>query len=218
MTQPQALLPRLRTLVSLGVLCAAGAMALPAHALQTGAPALPGPAQPPVPVSLRDALALTPAQTALWQAARAAAREAHAHALELRARLIREGGDPDAADAPASSLRARAEREDRLHDALDKDRRAVRDRWIAFDESLDPGQRKHLRAMPEGARWLGLAPAGPFGPMPPGLFHGAMAEGPGPMTGRRPGPGPMPCAFAAPGPDDVPGAAAPRWQGKRDAQ
>lgn len=210
MTQPQASLPRLlpsiRALLSLAALCAACALALPAHALQTGAPATAGPGRPGPADSLRDALALTPAQTALWQAARAAAREAHAHALELRARFIREEGQSDAtgtANAPEPSLRARAAREDHLHDALDKDRRAVRDRWIAFDESLDAGQRKRLRAMPEAGRWPG--PGGM-----PGLFAG------GAMPPH--GPAPMPCAFGADGPGNVPGAAGPHRQGAHDAQ
>ncbi len=210
MTQPQALLPRLRSLLSLAVLCGACALTLPAHALQTGAPAVAGPRQPAAPASLREALALTPAQAALWQAARAAAREAHAHALELQARLIRESGGPALPEGPEPSLRARAEREDRLHDALDKDRRTARDRWIAFEESLDAGQRKRLRDMPEG-RMPG-SPPGPFGPGPHS-FPGAMA---GPMPGH--GPAPMPCAFGANGPFSVPGAAGPHRPGVPDAQ
>ncbi|GAB7549334.1 hypothetical protein [Cupriavidus sp. 8B] len=210
MTQPQALLPRLRSLPSLAVLCGACALTLPAHALQTSAPAVAGPGQPAAPASLPEALALTPAQAALWQAARAAAREAHAHALELQARFIREGGGPALSEGPEPSLRARAEREDRLHDALDKDRRAARDRWIAFEESLDAGQRMRLRDMPEG-RMPG-SPPGPFGPGPH-PFPGAMA---GPMPGH--GPAPMPCAFGANGPFGVPGAAEPHRPGVPDAQ
>lgn len=210
MNQPQALLPRIRSLLSLAVLCGACALTLPAHALQTGAPAAAGPGQPAAPLSLCEALALSPAQATLWQAARAAAREARAHALELRARFIREGGGPDWPEGPESSLRARAEREDRLHDALDKDRRAARDRWIAFEESLDAGQRERLRDMPED-RLPGSRPR-PFGPGPH-PFPGAMA---GSTPGH--GPAPMPCAFGARGPFGVPGAAGLRRQGAPDGQ
>ncbi|MGT2491910.1 hypothetical protein ACU4GD_18750 [Cupriavidus basilensis] len=108
MTQPPSLVTPLVTLDPRpGIACRAvrgGALALPAHALQTGAPATAGPGLPGSPDSLRDALALTPAQTALWQAARAAAREAHAHALELRARFIREEDSPM---PPARPMRRR---------------------------------------------------------------------------------------------------------------
>ncbi|MHA7682283.1 hypothetical protein [Cupriavidus sp. PET2-C1] len=210
MTQPQALLPRIRSLLSLAVLCGASALTLPAHALQTSPQTIAGHGRPAAPASLREALALTPAQATLWQAALDAAREAHAHALELQARFIREGGGPGQPEGPESSLRARAEREDRLHDALDKDRRAARDRWIAFEESLDAGQRKRLRDMPEGR--LAGAPRGAFGPGPH-PFPGAMA---GAMPGR--GPAPMPCAFGANGPFGVPGAAGLHQQGAPDAQ
>ncbi|WP_416049951.1 hypothetical protein [Cupriavidus basilensis] len=210
MTQPQALLPRIRAMLSLAVLCGACALTLPAHALQTSPLAIAGPGRPAAPTSLREALALTPAQAALWQAALDAAREAHAHALELQARFIRDGGSPGQPEGPESSLRARAEREDRLHDALDKDRRAVRDRWITFEESLDAGQRERLRDMPEGR--LAGPPWGTFGPGPH-PFPGAMA---GPMPGR--GPAPMPCAFGANGPLRVPGAAGPHQQGAPDAR
>ncbi|MBB1632753.1 hypothetical protein [Cupriavidus sp. UME77] len=199
MTQPQALLPRLRALLSLAVLCGACALTLPAHALQTSPLAVAGPGRPAAPTSLRDALALTPAQATLWQTALDAAREAHAHALELQARFIREGGGPGQPEGPESSLRARAEREDRLHDALDKDRRAVRDRWIAFEESLDAGQRKRLRDMPEGRL------AGPPQGASAHPFPGAMA-------------GPMPCTFGANGPFGVPGAAVPHQLGAPDAR
>ncbi|AJG21426.1 hypothetical protein [Cupriavidus basilensis] len=210
MTQPQALLPRIRALLSLAVLCGACALTLPAHALQTSPQVVAGAGRPVAPTSLREALALTPAQATLWQAALDAAREAHAHALELQARFIREGGGPGQPEGPESSLRARAEREDRLHDALDKDRRAARDRWITFEESLDAGQRRHLHDMPEGR--LAVPPQGTFGP---GAhpFPGAM---PGPMPGR--GPAPMPCAFGANSPFGVPGAAGPHQQGAPDAR
>ncbi|UIF86116.1 hypothetical protein [Cupriavidus sp. UYPR2.512] len=57
---------------------------------------------------------------------------------------------------------------DRLRDALEQDRRALRERWLALDDSLDAAQRRRLRASPEAARWLGLPPAGALMPPPGG--------------------------------------------------
>lgn len=129
-------------------------------------PALAAPGAPPPPATITEALSLTPAQTRLWQAASAASREAHAHALELHARFVRDAGDP----SPDAPLRPRLQALDQLHDALQKDRRAVREQWLALDDSLDAGQRRRLRAMPEVARWLELPPGGM--PPEPGGGHG----------------------------------------------
>ncbi|MGO4327797.1 hypothetical protein AB4Z48_05710 [Cupriavidus sp. 2TAF22] len=206
-------LPRPRAFVALALLCGACATALPAYALPAGAP------ERPVPPSLREDLALTPAQTTLWHAARAAQREARAHALELRARFIREGGeigpmdpmdlmdptDPtDPMDEPGTEtpLRERAAREDRLRDALEHDRRIARDRRIAFEDSLDAAQRSRLRALAGTPRWAGPPPGAPMGAFP----------------GHAHGPAPMPCAIAGPGPAGVPGAAAPYRQEAKDAR
>ncbi|MNN14414.1 hypothetical protein D3C81_1274770 [compost metagenome] len=95
--------------------------------------------------------------------------EAQAHALELRARFLRETADAP----PDGPLRPRAEAMDRLHQALEQDRRAVRERWLALDDSLDAAQRQRLHGAPGApgapgsARWLGLPP-GPLMPPPPG--------------------------------------------------
>jgi hypothetical protein len=129
-------------------------------------PALAAPGAPPPPATAVEALSLTPAQTRLWQTASAASREANAHALELRARFVRDAGDP----SPDAPLRPRLQALDRLHDAMEQDRRAVREQWLALDDSLDAGQQQRLRAMPEVARWLEI----PGGGMPPGPggWHG----------------------------------------------
>ncbi|MFJ4290324.1 hypothetical protein ACIP1U_11110 [Cupriavidus sp. NPDC089707] len=115
---------------------------------------MPAPATP-------ESLGLNPAQARLWQAARSTAVEAEAHALELGARFLRETADA----TPDGPLRQRAEAMDRLHQALEQDRRAVRERWLALDDSLDSVQR--LRGAPDAARWLGLPP-GPMMAPPPG--------------------------------------------------
>jgi len=151
---------RLRFLLSMTALCGACLLALPAGAQQAAAPAPPG--MVPAPPGLAEALALTPTQARLWQAARTAAREAEAHALELRAHFLRETAD----ESPDAPLRPRAQAADQLHDALEKDRRAVREHWLALDDSLDAAQRRRLRTSPEAARWLGLPP-GPGGMMGP---------------------------------------------------
>lgn len=143
-------MPRVRALLCAALVSAA----MPAI------PALAASGAPPLPATAAEALSLTPAQTRLWQAATAASREAHAHALELRARFVRDAGEP----SPDAPLRPRMQALDRMHDALEQDRRAVREQWLALDESLDAGQRRRLRAMPEAARWLELPPGG----MPPG--------------------------------------------------
>ncbi|WP_367394664.1 hypothetical protein [Cupriavidus sp. Agwp_2] len=154
---------RLRTSLSVLVLCGAALVATPASALQAG-PGRHGAMPPPAPVpATPEPLGLNPAQARLWQAARSAAVEAEAHALELRARFLRETADA----APDGPLRPRAEAMDRLHHALEQDRRAVRERWLALDDSLDSGQRQRLRGAPDAARWLGLPP-GPMMAPPPG--------------------------------------------------
>ncbi len=168
MLKPESLLRQARFLLSLAVLGGAGALALPAHALQGGTPPmLPMPPEPPAagmpaPPS-PETLGLDAAQTRLLQTARAVSREARAHALELRARFERERGD----DAPDAPLRPRLQAADQLHDAIEQERRAVRERWLALDDSLDAGQRARLRATPEAAHWLGLQPPAPHhGPVP----------------------------------------------------
>ncbi|WP_198030810.1 hypothetical protein [Cupriavidus sp. amp6] len=69
-------------------------------------------------------------------------------------------------------LRPRAEAVDRLHQALEQDRRAVRERWLALDDSLDSAQRLRLRlrlrGAPDAARWLGLPPGPMMAPQPQG--------------------------------------------------
>lgn len=161
------LLHQARLVASLAVLGGACTLALPAHALQTGAPAGPPPAGARAAIT-PEALGLNAAQARLLTAARTATREAHAHALELRARLIREQGE----DAPDAPLRPRLVAADRLHDAIEQERRVVRERWLALDDSLDAAQRARLRASPEAAHWLGLPPPpmprAPGQPMPPG--------------------------------------------------
>lgn len=128
-------------------------------------PALAAPGAPPPPATAAEVLSLSPAQTRLWQAASAASRESHAHALELHARFIRDAGEP----SPDAPLRPRLQALDRLHGALEQDRRTVREQWLALDDSLDAGQRRRLRAMPEVARWLELPPGGMSpGGTPPG--------------------------------------------------
>ncbi|MEM5431596.1 hypothetical protein [Cupriavidus oxalaticus] len=158
---------RLRTSLCGLALCGAALAATPAIALQAG----PGPHSampPPMPApATAESLGLNAAQARLWQAARSAAAEAQAHALELRARFLRETADT----APDGPLRPRVEAMDRLHQALEQDRRAVRERWLALDDSLDAAQRQRLRGAPGGARWLGLPPdpmmAPPHGEPPP---------------------------------------------------
>jgi hypothetical protein len=99
---------------------------------------------------------------------------------------MRQAGDNDKPDSP---LGVTAQLQDRLQDAMLKDRRAVRDRWIALDDSLEPAQRRRLRASPEVAHWLGgdramfmhaVMGARPRGG--PGMDtgpHGMFAMGPG---------------------------------------
>lgn len=139
---------RMRVLICAAVMGSAALLAVPVMA----APVAP----PPPPAGPVEALSLTPAQLKLWQAASAASREAHAHALELRARFVREAGDP----SPDAPLRPRLQALDRMHDALEQDRRSVREQWLALDDSLEVGQRRRLQGMPEVARWLGLPPGG----------------------------------------------------------
>lgn len=184
MTRPTRLrdaLRRVRFVLSLAVLGGACSLALPAHAQQS-APADP-PARPGPGLAPREALGLNAAQSALWQAAESATREAHAHALELRARFLRESGDPAAMRDGSAPLRPRVQAMERLHEALEKDRRAVGERWLALDESLDASQRRRLRAMPQVAHWLGLMP-----PMH-GMHEMEMGRPGGPEGRGRPGPG-----------------------------
>ncbi|MBP0635895.1 hypothetical protein [Cupriavidus sp. AcVe19-6a] len=155
---------RLRTSLSVLALCGASLAATPASALQAG-PAPHGAMPPPIPApATPESLGLNPAQARLWQAARSAAVEAEAHALELRARFLRETADA----TPDGPLRPRAEAVDRLHQALEQDRRAVRERWLALDDSLDSAQRLRLRGAPDAARWLGLPPGPMMAPQPQG--------------------------------------------------
>lgn len=129
-----------------------------------------GHGRPPAPRPLREWLSLTPTQIALLQTAEAAAREAHAQMLELRAKFIREGGDergvPAANALDGQSVRQRAQRMDQLQDALTRVHRTARDRWFAWFESLDATQRQRLLEAPEAAPWLG-------GRMPHAPFHGS---------------------------------------------
>ncbi|AEI78859.1 hypothetical protein CNE_1c35670 [Cupriavidus necator N-1] len=155
---------RLRTAASLLALCTACLLATPASALQSGPPPTGAMPPPPSAPASAESLGLSAAQARLWQAARSDTREAEAHALELHARLLRETAD----ETPDAPLRPRAQAMDRLHDALEQDRRAVRERWLALDDSLDPAQRRRLRAAPEAARWMGLPPAGAMMMPPPG--------------------------------------------------
>lgn len=159
-----ALNARLRAGLSMLTLCAACLVALPASALQAAPPpgAMP-PSAPPAPASA-ESLGLNPAQARLWQAARSATREAEAHALELRARFLRETPD----ESPDGPLRPRVQAMERLHEAFEQDRRAVRERWLALDDSLDPAQRRRLRGSPEAAHWLGLPPHAAMMAPPPG--------------------------------------------------
>jgi len=178
-TRLQGALRRARFLLSLAVLGTAAALALPAHALQS-MPMDP-PARAGAAVPLREALDLNPAQAALWQAAQSATREARAHALELHARFLRDGGDPDAIRDGSAPLRPRVQAMERLHDALEKDRSAVSERWLALDESLDAAQRQRLRAMPEAAHGLGLMPPSMHG------MHGGIGSNGEPEGRNRPG-------------------------------
>ncbi|MBP0623037.1 hypothetical protein [Cupriavidus consociatus] len=155
---------RLRTSLSGLALCGAALVATPASALQAG-PGPHGAMPPPIPApATAESLGLNAAQARLWRAARGAAAEAEAHALELRARFLRETADM-AADGP---LRPRAEAMDRLHQALEQDRHAVRERWLALDDSLDATQRQRLHGAPGAARWLGLPPGPMVAPPPQG--------------------------------------------------
>ncbi len=147
---------RLRTALSALALCSACLLATPASALQSGPPPVGAMPAPPIGPASAESLGLNAAQMRLWQAAHSATREAEAHALELHARLLRETAD----EAPDAPLRPRVQAMDRLHDALEQDRRAVRERWLALDDSLDAAQRRRLRTSPEAARWLDLPPAG----------------------------------------------------------
>ncbi|MFS8976537.1 hypothetical protein PO002_18860 [Cupriavidus necator] len=156
---------RLRAGLSLLALCGACFAAAPASALQPAQPAPPPGAMPPGPPvpPTAESLGLNPAQARLLQAARNASREAEAHALELRAHFVRETAEA----TPDAPLRPRVQAMDRLHEALEQDRRAVRERWLALDDSLDAARRRRLRASPETVRWLGLPP-GPMMMPPPG--------------------------------------------------
>lgn len=156
-----ALNARLRAGLSVLTLCAACLVALPASALQAGP--LPG-AMPPSAPATAESLGLNPAQARLWQAAHSATREAEAHALELRARFVRETAD----ESPDGPLRPRVQAMERLHEAFEQDRRAVRECWLALDDSLDPAQRRRLRGLPEAAHWLGLPPHAAMMAPPPG--------------------------------------------------
>jgi hypothetical protein len=163
---------RLCRLLPLAVLSSTCLAAAPGPAMPPGPPPGMGAGSPmaaPLPPLTDEALGLTPAQSRLLQAARHASHEAQAHALELHARFLRDTADM----APDAPLRPRLQAQDRLHEALEQDRRAVREQWLALDDSLDASQRRRLRGSPEVAHSLGLMPPHGMGPgMPDGLPPG----------------------------------------------
>ncbi len=156
--------------------------------------------------SLHDALALDERQEALWQAAVAEARAR----LGPPPRPAGPGPDAGSADggvygvaqsSAADGLRRLAARQDVEIEQRLAAMRAVRERWIAFDDALRPEQRAFAR----GA----LMAAGPMPPPhghPPGPWRGPQPHGTTAGGATHDGPPRAPAGPAA----TPPGADGPR--------
>lgn len=92
---------------------------------------------------LHDGLKLTPEQEAQWQKAQAQMKQ-NAEAARARHEAMRR--DMHAAlDQPDVDFRALSEQMDKSRDQDIAARRAAREQWLAFYDSLDAGQKEQVR-------------------------------------------------------------------------